>query len=110
MNMFTVRMWVPNRRGRADLHLTNSAISDTSVIHISVSEATPLETASITGPEGLWVQTFRTNFGAASITVQNVSVRDGAVDFNVFVDSPQPLNIVADITILDPPAGIVIGT
>ena len=105
----TIRMWVPNRRGRADLHLTNPAILATSVIHVSVSEATPLDTASIVGPDGRWVQTFRPNFGAASITVQNVSVREGAVDFNVFVDSPDPLNIVADITILDSPAGIVIG-
>jgi hypothetical protein len=50
------------------------------------------------------------HFGAASITLQNVSVRDGGVDFNVFVDWATPINLVTDITILDPPAQIVIGT
>lgn len=102
--MITFRMWVPNRKGRADLHFTSPTIKANSVIHISVSEATGL------GPPLLFGQNFSPNFGAASITVQNISVREGAVDFYVFVDWPDPLNIVADITILDPPAEIIIGT
>jgi hypothetical protein len=80
------------------------------VVHISVSEATPLDAASLIVGSGNLVQRFRAIFGAASITVQNVSVRQGAVDFNIFVDWPEPLNVYADITILDPPAAIVIGT
>ena len=108
--MYTVRMWVPNRRGRADLHLSNPDIRDTSVVHISVSEASPLGAASLL-VDGV-VQPFRPVFGSASITVQNISVRAGGVDFYIFVDSLNPLNIVADITIFDPPAGsgIVIGS
>jgi hypothetical protein len=106
--MVTFRMWVPNRRGRADLHFTSPDIHAGSVIHISASEATALDTAEIFFQHG--TQTFVPVFGAASITVQNISPRDGAVDFNVFIDWPDPLNIVTDITILDPPAEIIIGS
>lgn len=102
--METFRMWVPNRRGRADLHFRSPSIKANSVVHISVSEATPL------GPPVLFGQNFSSNFGAASITLQNVSVREGTVDFYVFVDWPSPLNVVADITILDPPAQVIIGS
>ncbi|KXY43671.1 hypothetical protein COM24_29970 [Bacillus toyonensis] len=104
--MATIRMWVPKRKDRAHLRLTSPVIKWNSVVHISVSEATELE------PNQLFGQNFPTVFGAASITVQNISVRDGVVDFNVFVDWSTPLNIVTDITILEPPAdgNIIIGT
>ena len=103
--MITFRMWVPNRKGRADLHFTAPDIHANSVIHISASEAT-----GIFDPPPLFGQSFSIIFGAASITVQNISVREGAVDFYVVVDWPDPLNIVTDITIFDPPAQIIIGT
>jgi hypothetical protein len=106
--MVTYRMWVPNRKGRVDLHFTSTNIKPGSVVHISVSEATALNTTSIL--VGHQTQTFRPNFGTASITVQNIAVREGAVDFYVFVDHSRPLNIVADITILDPPAQVIIGS
>jgi hypothetical protein len=97
-------MWVPNRRGRADLHLSSPAIRYNSVVHISISEATAL------GPPIMGGQNFEAHFGAASITLQNVTVRNGGVDFYVFADWGSPLNLVADITILDPPAEVIIGT
>lgn len=103
--MVTYRMWVPNRKGRADLHFNAPEIKKISVVHITVSEATALGSVSLLGG-----QTFVPNFGAASITLQNVSVRDGGVDFYVFVDWRSPLNLVTDITIMDPPAQIIIGT
>lgn len=102
--MITYRMWVPNRKGRADLHFSAPEIQLNSVVHISVSEATALGTPIFTG------QNFSTVFGSASITLQNVSVRQGAVDFYVHVDWPDPLHLVTDITILDPPAQVIIGT
>jgi hypothetical protein len=108
--MVTYRMWVPNRKGRVALHLSDSEIKSISVVHVAISEATPLGSASLLGPGGRWTQSFRANFGAASITVQNVSVRDGGVDIYAFVDWTSPLNLYVDITILDPPAAIVIGT
>lgn len=103
--MVTYRMWVPNRKGRADLHFSSPAISMNSVVHVAISEATALGPPLISGD-----QNFSSHFGAASITVQNISVRQGAVDFYVYVDWPSPLNLVADITVLDPPAEIIIGT
>jgi hypothetical protein len=39
-----------------------------------------------------------------------VAVRQGAVDFRVFVDWDSPLDLVADITIFDPPEEVIIGT
>lgn len=102
-------MWVPARKGRADLHFSNPEIKITSVVHIAISEATALDSMSVLGPQGRYTQSFGANFGAASITVQNISVRNGAVDFYVFVDWPDKLDLYADITILDPPAAIIIG-
>jgi hypothetical protein len=102
--MVSFRMWVPRRKGRADLHFSSAAIQANSVVHISVAEAVPF-------PEGLLGQVVPlAHFGAASITLQNVRVRQGAVDFNVLVDWPDPLNIVTDITILDPPTQLIRGT
>ena len=103
--MVTYRMWVPNRMGRADLHFNAGEITKISVVHITVSEATALDSVQLLGG-----QTFVPHFGDASITLQNVSVRDGGVDFNVFVDFSRPLHLVTDITIMDPPAQIIIGS
>jgi hypothetical protein len=98
-------MWVPRRRGRADLHFNSQTITRRSVVYISVSEATGLTPNTFGG-----TQNFDAHFGAASITLQNVTVRDGGVDFNVFVDFGSPLNVVADITVLDTVPEIIIGT
>jgi hypothetical protein len=104
--MFTVRMWLPKKHGRADLHLVNPNISPNSVVHISMSEATDL-TGEGTFPGG---QNFSVFLGSAAITVQNVVVGSGRVDFRAFIDWPSPLNVVADITILDGPPNVLIGT
>ena len=104
--MTTFRMWVPSRKGRADLHFSSPTIKASSVVHISVSEATPLAPGVLGG----FGQNFSSNFGLASITLQNVSVREGAVDFYVFVDWRDPINLVTDITVLDPPTQIIIGS
>ncbi|MDM5196515.1 hypothetical protein QUF79_00165 [Fictibacillus enclensis] len=104
MYKYTVRMHVPQRRGRVPLRLTNPDIKRDSVIHISVSEAVPLG--------GIFGAAFRRHFGSASITVQNITPQEGFVDFYVNVDYTQPLNIVADISIFDPvaPESVVYGT
>jgi len=106
----TYRMWVPSRQGRADLHFRDPEINQFSVVHISVSEATAQGTVELLPPPGRPSQTFTANFGDAAISLQNVSVRQGAVDFRVFVDWDSPLDLVTDITILDPPAQIITGT
>lgn len=107
--MRTYRMWVPQRKGRADLHYGNADISEHSVVHISVSEATKrAEGKPLFGSDA--AQDFSPHFGDASVTLQNVSVRNGGVDFYVLIASPTPLNIVADITVVDGPVTVVIGT
>lgn len=103
--MFTVRLWMPNRRGRTVNRLSNPNIKFNSVVHISVSEATALSPIP-----SFTAQNFSAFLGAASITLQNVVVNDGQVEFVVFVDWPDPLNIVADITIMDGPPNLLIGT
>lgn len=102
--MVTFRMWVPKRKGRSLLHFRSPQIQPNSVVHISATEATDL------GPQTFTGQTFGAFIGDASITVQNVSPGQGVVDFVVFVDFAIPLNVVTDITILDPPAQIIIGS
>jgi hypothetical protein len=102
--MVSYRMWVPNRQGRSVLHFRTAEITPRSVVHISATEATPLDPPVLSG------QNFGGFIGDASITVQNVSPGDGVVDFVVFVDFFAPLNVVTDITILDPPKQIVIGS
>ncbi len=103
--MKTFRMWVPKRQGRCALHFHDTEITPNSVIHISASEAT-----AITHPQSFSGQSFGLNFGGASITVQNVTPGNGVVDFYVFVDFHAPLNVATDITILDPPVQVIIGT
>ncbi|MDN9012152.1 hypothetical protein [Brevibacillus laterosporus] len=101
MYKYTVRLHVPQRRGRVHLRLANPDITRNSVIHISVSEARPLG--------GIFGAAFNRIFGSASITVQNITPSDGEVNFYVLVDWPQPLDIAADISIFDPTENIVYG-
>ena len=93
--MFTVRMYLRNKRGRNLLRLSNPNISSQSVVHIAVSEATALAPNTLTPSFGRFV-------GSANITVHNISPQNGFVDFVVTVDFDRPLNIVTDISIFDP--------
>ena len=106
----TFRMWVPQRQGRADLQFRSPQINNFSVVHISVSEASKLDTTSLVPVRQGVGQTFTAHFGDAAITLQNVSVRDGAVDFRVFIDWESPLDLVTDITIFDSPVEVIIGS
>jgi hypothetical protein len=103
--MISYRMWVPDRIGRSLEHFNSPVITSSSVVHVSASEATT-HSPSLFG--GSW-QSWASFIGAASITVQNVSVRNGGVDFYVVVDWRSPLHLSLDITVLDPPAAFVIG-
>jgi hypothetical protein len=103
--MQTFRMWVPNRQGRCDLHFNDPQIKLTSVVLITVSEATPLGVVELLANP----QTFKSNLGLAPVTLQNVSVRQGGVDFRVAVEWDHPLNLYADITLVADSAAVVIG-
>ena len=103
--MTTFRMFVPKRHGRSLLHFRAPQITPQSVIHISATEA-----SEVFDPPPISGQSFFGFIGDASITVQNVSPGNGDVDFIVFVDFSSPLNVVTDITIMDPPEQIIMGT
>lgn len=98
----TFRMYLRGRRGRCVENFRAPQITSQSVVHISVSEATELTPEVFTPIFGRFV-------GAANISVHNISPSDGRVDFVVMVDWGEPLNIVTDITIMDPPVEVVVG-
>jgi hypothetical protein len=104
-DMFTVRKYLRNRRGRCLERLSNPNIRADSVVHVSATEATALSQGTLTPVFGRFI-------GAADIWVKNVSPSDGRVDFIVQVDWNTPLNIVMDISIFDPVpfANTVVGT
>jgi hypothetical protein len=93
--MFTVRMYLRDKRGRNQFRLSNPNIRRDSVVHISVTEATELQ-------EGVFTPIYSRFIGAANFTVHNIAPADGHVDFIVTIDWPEPLNIVTDISIFDP--------
>lgn len=100
--MFTFRMYLYDRKGRRHENFRAPQITKDSVVHISVSEATRIPPESFTPRFDRFV-------GSSNITVHNVSPSDGRVDFVVTVDWPNPLNIVTDISIFDPPVETVVG-
>lgn len=98
----TFRMYLWNRKGRSVENFRAPQITHDSVVHISVSEATPIPPQSFT-------PIFSRFVGGATISVHNIAPSDGRVDFVVNVEWGDPLSIVTDITILDPPAQTVVG-
>ncbi|MFI9323971.1 hypothetical protein ACIGXI_29910 [Kitasatospora aureofaciens] len=101
--MTTYRMYVPQRQGKTELHYNDPEIHENTPVHIAVTESTePVES--------MWPPSFHPWIGGATFTVNNVCPREGGVDFVVTVDWPSPLNISADITILDPIAQYIMGT
>ncbi len=102
MAMTTFRMYLYGRRGRTVENFRAPQITRDSVVHISVSEATTIPPQSFT-------PNFDRFVGSANISVHNISPSNGRVDFVVTVEWDSPLNIVTDITILDPPQETVVG-
>jgi hypothetical protein len=100
----TFRMILRGRKGRCLENFRSPEITTSSVIHISVSEAFLLDQALT--PEALIGSRF---VAAADISVRNISPSNGRVDFVIFVEWGEPLNIVIDITILDPPVVTILG-
>lgn len=98
----TFRMYLFGRKGRLHENFRAPQITRNSVVHISVSEATVM-------PPQIFTPAFDRFVGAANITVHNVSPSDGRVDFVLTVDWPNPLSIVTDITVMDPPVTTVVG-
>jgi hypothetical protein len=100
----TIRVWWPNQStGWKNFNWTG-VINGRSVVHISACEAAALPPPQIGTP----VQDFiaRTRFrGSAVIGVRNVHPHDeggGGVEFLLEVNFGRPLNIVTDITVVEP--------
>jgi hypothetical protein len=97
----TVRVLWRGLRWNQPLTLNWGAITSDSVVHISVSEAKRIYGMYFGIP---FIQRF---MGAAQIEVRNVSPRAGAVDFFIYIDWDEPLDITVDITVLDAPIQII---
>ena len=102
MAITSYRMYLWGRCGRCVENFRTPLITHGSVVHISASEATAIPPQSFTPQFDRFV-------GAANVSVLNVAPSEGRVDFVVQVDWPTPLSIAMDITIMDPPAEVIVG-
>jgi hypothetical protein len=99
----TIRVfWRSQRSGWFNFNW-DGVIDQNSVVHISVSEGLVNE-GGIFGPLAA-IGRFR---GEATMFVKNIRPHadqggGGGVEFFVQIDWPEPLNIVTDITVEDPP-------
>ncbi len=103
MAIQTYRMYLRGRKGRCRENFRAPQIRSDSVIHISASEATRLQPQAFT-------PIFSRFVGSANVSVSNVAPSAGRVDFVLNVDWGSPLNVSMDITIMDPPVEVVVGT
>lgn len=94
----TIRVYWSQLKGRVPLSFSLPGVIQTnSVIHIAASEA------------GSWNQkpdgtaTVQRLAGAADVTVRAIAPKPDRVDFIIEVDWKSPLDIVTDITVMEPP-------
>lgn len=83
--------------GRSRMNFNWPPITQKSVVLLSAAEATDM-TPGLFGPELAW----SFSLGAADVSISNISPHEGGVEFILHVDWNEPLNIVVDITVLDP--------
>jgi hypothetical protein len=83
------------------LRATWPPIHSTSIVLISASEVRTDDVQRFT-------PVFERFIGDAPITVRNIAPNEGYVDFWIFVDWDEPLDIAVDIVVLDPPALMVV--
>jgi hypothetical protein len=82
------------------LRVTWPVIHSTSIVLISASEVRNDDVPRFTPLIERFV-------GDAPITVRNIAPQEGFVDFWVYVDWQEPLDVSVDIVVLDPPAFMV---
>jgi hypothetical protein len=97
----TIRVLWRGLRWNQPLTLNWGAVTANSVVHISVSEAKRIYGMDFGIP---FIQRF---MGDAKIEVRNISPRAGAVDFFIYIDWEDPLDITVDITLLDLPVQVI---
>jgi hypothetical protein len=84
-------------KGRCRMNYNWPPITQQSVVLISAAEATNL-TPSVAPPPN-----FGFVLGSADVYVTNISPHAGGVEFILHVSWHEPLNIVVDICVFDPP-------
>jgi hypothetical protein len=96
----TIRVWWPNQAtGWKNFNWTG-VINNSSVVHISVCEATALPPPGFGSTADFIAGTrFR---GAASMGVRNIHPHPDGVEFFLEVNWGNPLNVVTDIIVEDP--------
>jgi len=84
-------------RGRCRMNFNWPPINRHSTVIITAGEATDV------APQAFDLKTaFVFLLGDADVYVTNVSPHDGGVEFILHVNWPNPLNVVVDITVLEP--------
>jgi hypothetical protein len=97
----TIRVYYSKTKGlhgRCRMNFNWSPITAQSVVLISAAEATDLIPTIAPPPN------FSFNLGDADVSVSNISPHSGGVEFILNVNWNSALNVVVDITVLDPPA------
>jgi hypothetical protein len=92
----TYRVYWTGKKGHSVLNFDAPDIGPHSVVHISAAEAG----ARHDDASGVWYDRF---VGAANVWASNVAPRPGGVTFVLNVEWHQPLNVITDITVFDPP-------
>lgn len=96
----TIRLLYRGQLGRSRHNFNwgiNPPITKKSVVVMSASEAV-VDSGGIFGIENA----VSFNLGAADISVTNVSPHDGGVEFILHVNWTSPLDVLVDLTVLDP--------
>jgi hypothetical protein len=93
----TIRVYWPNRVTRWVNFNWGGVIDRQSVVHVSVSEG------ALSGGFGGPLDGIIRKRGAAPIGVRNVRPHEGGVEMYIEVLWDSPLNVVTDISVLDPP-------
>jgi len=83
------------------LRVTWPVIKSTSIVLISASEARSDDVPRFTPV----IERF---IGDAPITVRNIAPQEGFVEFWIYVEWKDPLDVAVDIVVLDPPALMVL--
>ncbi len=98
----TIRVYWPQLQGRVSLSYALPGLINTrSVVHIAASEA-----GSWT-PQANGTADVVRLAGAADVFVMAVAPKQDRVDFILKVDWKSPLDVVTDITVMDPPTAYV---
>jgi hypothetical protein len=88
---------------RTGFRIILDSIHSNSIVLISASECAPdqYNAQRITPVFNRWV-------GDAAIAVQNIAPQEGFVDFLIYVDSVNPLDVMVDVVVLDHPKNMVV--